>query len=221
YPEPCMLEVKKLNYSIVYSDDNILVVDKPVSVEVIRDEGTDLTQSIILDYGFKFLKPMHRLDKNTRGLVIFAKNERAYDELFEAFKNRTISKFYLALVRGIVSKKSETLIGFISKNSENTAIISDKPCKGFEKIITSYKVLKRRENTTLLEIELVTGKYHQIRAHMAYYGYPLVGETRYAREVAREGREQKLISYKIVFHFTEGQFLYYLNGKVIELKVSL
>lgn len=123
--------------------------------------------------------PCHRLDRNTSGLVLFAKNENALNILLEKFKNKEISKFYKCKVYGIPKKNSATLEAYLFKDNKKSIVyIYDKPKTGSVKIITSYKILKTdsKQNTSTLEVELHTGKTHQIRAHLAHIGYPIIGD---------------------------------------------
>ena len=221
---PTDLENIKMKFDIIYEDENILVIDKPSNIEV---EGENSITEIIHN---KFEKcefkpmPCHRLDRNTRGLLIFAKNEESLKILLEKFKKHEIEKHYLALVYGHPIKKSERLEAYLFKDNKKAQVyISDSFKKGYQKIITTYTVLeKRRDNTSLLDVEIETGKTHQIRAHLAHRGYQIIGDGKYGKnEINKKFNKkyQMLYSYKLKFNFkSESGILEYLKGK--EIKIS-
>lgn len=123
--------------------------------------------------------PCHRLDRNTTGLIIFAKNQLSLKILLEKFKNHEITKLYKCKVYGTFNKKQAILKSYLFKDSKKSIVyISDKSEKGFKEIITEYKVLEQNneKNYSILEITLHTGKTHQIRAHLAHIGHPIIGD---------------------------------------------
>ena len=169
---------KSFNLDIVYEDSNILVVNKPAELEVVSN-NSERTLTNILKEKYSFIEPCHRLDRNTTGLVIFAKNKEALDIILDKFKNLEIEKHYKCTVYGISKKDKETLTAYLFKDTKKSMVyISLEPKTGYRKIVTSYEVLKRNKNnnTSILDITLHTGRTHQIRAHLAYVGYPIIGD---------------------------------------------
>ena len=206
------------NFSIVYEDDFILVADKPINLEVTGENS--LTTS--LEKNYFFIKPCHRLDRNTTGLVLFAKSQEALDILLDKFKHHEIEKHYLATIYGRMPKHQDRLEAYLFKDNKKSLVyISDVPKKGYQKIITSYKVIKENtnDNTSVLDINLETGRTHQIRAHLAHIGFPIIGDGKYGRNEINKKFKQKtqlLESYSLKFNFkTESGILAYLNGTEI------
>lgn len=221
---PKELEDVKIEVDIIYEDENILVINKPANIEVTGiNSVTEIINKQYANCEFR-PQPCHRIDRNTTGLVMFAKNEEALRILLEKFKKHEIEKHYLALVYGIPNKKEERLESYLFKDQKKSQVyISDTFKKGYQKIITKYTVLeKRKNNTALLDVEIETGRTHQIRAHLSHIGYPIIGDGKYGKnEINKQfGKKyQMLCSYKLKFHFqSESGILSYLKGKEIELK---
>lgn len=218
---------KKIPLDIIYEDENILIVNKPKGIEVLNSDNISSLTDIIQTYfnkkeGFPF--PCHRLDRNTSGLVLYAKNPEALTILNEKVKNHEILKFYQCTVIGILKDKENTLTDYLFKDSKEAVVyINSVPKPGYRKIITSYRVIKEdiKNNLSVLEVQLLTGRTHQIRAHLAYIGHPILGDGKYGiNEINKKfnKKTQELISYKLVFNFkTDSGILNYLNGKEIEL----
>ncbi len=216
-------DAELLHFEDVYEDENILVVFKKRGIETVSETGQSLIDEIKVKKDMKVFA-VHRLDRNTQGLVIFAKNETAKVELDVGFKNRTFEKFYLAEVFGRVENDSEKLKAYLKKHSNKSFVeISDSKAPGYEQIQTNYKLLKQNEQTAILEVELVTGKTHQIRAHLAHIGHFIIGDDKYGNsQINRKmGKKyQNLIAFKLKLHFLENSSLYYLDKKVFEIETK-
>ena len=213
-----------INLDIIYEDDNIIIINKPINIEVTgKDSLTEIIHKKYLNCGFLPM-PCHRLDRNTSGLVLFAKNQLSLDILLNKFKNHEIEKHYLALVYGIPKEKSNQMEAYLFKDRVKSMVyISDIYKKGYSKIITSYHVVEEyTNNTSLLDVEIKTGKTHQIRAHLAHISHPIIGDGKYGiNEINKKMgfKYQNLISYKLKFNFTsDAGILNYLNGKEILLQ---
>ena len=206
----------KNSLQIVYEDNFIILVNKPSEIEVTGENS--IHTLLEKQYSFK-VYPCHRLDRNTTGLVLFAKTEEALSVLLKKFQNGEIEKHYACHVYSIPKDKSKTLNGYLFKDSKKSVVyISDIPKKGYKTIITSYTVLQEfNDNTAILDINLHTGRTHQIRAHLAHIGYPIIGDGKYGiNDINKKYHTQfqRLCSYKMKFCFKEDTtILNYLNNK--------
>lgn len=207
---------------IVYEDENILVINKPSGIEVLDDLDNNLTKLIQDKYSMNnnFPYPCHRLDRNTSGLIVYAKNSQTLDILNDKIEKHEIQKFYKCTVVGIPNKKEATLTDYLFKDSKKSIVyIISTPKQGYKKIITSYKVIEenKKDNLSILEVQLHTGRTHQIRAHLAYIGHPILGDGKYGiNEINKKfnKKSQELTAYKLVFNFkTDAKLLEYLNQK--------
>ena len=221
---------------IVYEDENIILVDKKQGLLVHPDknEYTNTLIARIQHYLYKkgeydpqnenSFRPAlaNRIDRNTGGIVIAAKNAEALRILCDKIKLRELDKRYLAVVHGVPKQKTALLEGFLEKNEEkNQVFLSKKRGDNSKSIKTKYTVLQSKNNLSLLEIELITGRTHQIRAHMAAIGHPLLGEGKYSKSNDKKlgFDKQALYSYSLQFDFkTDAGILNYLNGKRFTVK---
>ncbi len=220
------------NIDIVYEDNNILLANKKQGLLVHPDKneyGDTLIariQHYLYDKGEydpsceNSFRPAlaNRIDRNTGGIVIAAKNAEALRILCDKIKCREIDKRYLTVVHGTPKQKSATLEGFLEKNEDkNKVYLLKNKTENARTIKTKYTVLQSENNLSLLEIELITGRTHQIRAHMSSIGHPLLGDGKYGKlknDKKLGFNKQALYSYKLTFDFTtDAGILNYLNGK--------
>ena len=231
--------VPKLNASfpnIIYEDENILLADKPAGISVHDDDfgGETLIAQILSYLSSKgewnpeeensFIPALcNRIDRNTSGIVIAAKNAEALRIMNDKIKNRELSKYYLCVVSGRLTPASGTLKGYIFKDAkQNRVYVRQNPCPGAKTAITKYKTLKTNDRLSLVECELITGRTHQIRAQMANAGHPLIGDGKYGKNADNKAfgmKHQALCSYKLVFDFkTPSGCLEYLNRQTFVIK---
>ena len=217
---------------IVYEDENILLLNKRPGISVHEDEKGSTNTLITHIQAYLYQKGEYnpndeqsfapalcnRIDRNTGGIVIAAKNAKTLRVMNEKIKKREIDKFYLAAIHGIPKKKSDTLTAFLRKDSEKNIvkIYDTNPPRDAKRIITKYNVIASKSGLSLIEVELLTGRTHQIRAHMAHIGHPLLGDGKYGinkSDKAQGYKYQALYSYRLRFSFTGDEtHLEYLNG---------
>lgn len=234
--EPIKREVGLCDISaeinVIYEDENILLIDKPAGLVVHEDNDNSVDTLInrVLSYLYQkgeyvperensFVPALvNRIDRNTSGIVIAAKNAEALRILNQKVRDREIQKLYLCAVIGTPKPGAATLTAYLKKLAdENRVIISDKKLDGFLTIKTKYCVTDTNGELSLVEVDLLTGRTHQIRAHFAHIGHPLLGDGKYGNNAVNKryhAKTQALCAFKLVFKFTtDAGALEYLNGR--------
>lgn len=222
---------------IVYEDENIMLLDKKVGLLSHPDE-TEYNDTLITrikrylyekgEYDPKdensFTPALvNRIDRNTGGIVIAAKNAESLRILNQKLKDRELEKYYLCIVHGYLDKKSGTLFGWLIKDEKKNKVkVFTKEMSDSKQIKTKYNVLSEKDGLSLVEVELLTGRTHQIRAHFSSIGHPLLGDGKYGTNALNKTlgyKKQFLYSYRLRFAFTtEAGALDYLNGKSFEVR---
>lgn len=201
----------KPSHDIVYEDDNLLIADKYSGV---TSEG--------LFYELSPLIPVHRLDRNTEGLIVLAKSQHIADELISAFKERKVEKTYLCVAKNAFASRSAKLHGYLKKDAQKARVsVYDRDIGGCEGIFTEYRVIEELGDVALVEVTLHTGKTHQIRAHLAHIGCPVLGDEKYGDGTLNKkyGVKRQLLVAKYL-RFSVGGDLDYLGGRVFESRFS-
>ncbi|MBP5177681.1 MAG: RluA family pseudouridine synthase [Clostridia bacterium] len=202
-------------YSTVYEDDMILIVDKNKGVT-----SENLFERLKNDFGEVYF--CHRLDRNTDGIMVFAKTDEAYRAIVEGFKKRDFDKIYLATVYGVFDKKHEVLTAYLTKDAENSVVrVTDERAVGSRLIRTEYLVIDEQADRSTVLVRLLTGRTHQIRAHLKHAGHFILGDGKYG--VNRINKAFKidmlmLTSVKITLSFDNDSPLSYLDGKTFVKK---
>ena len=206
---------------IVYEDAHVLLINKPQGIPSQNEDrpfegDSALTRSLayLATHGEKTdcVRLCHRLDVQTGGLLLFAKDDEAFESAMRAFSERTFRKFYTCRVKGCPAKQEAVLHAWLRKDAQISRVsVTDYPARGALDIMTGYRVLQAEENA-LLEVELMTGRTHQIRAHLAHIGHPILGDDKYGDRMLNRKlgvRRQQLWATRLVFQ-AEGA-LSYLN----------
>ena len=209
--EVCYFLTKKQEekpaFHLVYEDDNVLIVDKESGVN-----SEAVFAALRRERECYFI---HRLDRNTQGLMAFALNAKTEAVLLQAFQDRKVEKKYHALCVGDFAVKAATLTAYLQKDADRSLVrVYDAPKKGAEQIITQYQVLGKTGDFTQVEVILHTGKTHQIRAHLAHIGCPILGDMKYGDTAVNKAYKlarQCLVAKYLRFNL-DGEWAY-LNEK--------
>ena len=211
----------KPSHTVVFEDENIYIADKFSGVS---------SEGLFFELSTKgAIYAVHRLDRNTVGLILFAKNAETEEEMKKAFKERTVTKIYRAVCKNCFKSDKGVLTGFLVKNAQSAQVKifrTEKEAFGYGEplpVRTGYRVLKTSGDRALVEVELFTGRTHQIRAHMSSVGCPVLGDTKYGDKLFNKkysAARQQLVAKFIRFAF-EGGALEYLDKKSFESSFDL
>lgn len=222
--------------NVVYEDKNIIIVNKPVGL-LCHDDDKQTTSDTLINRIKKYLVEKgeydyqkenhfsptlaHRIDRNTAGLVVAAKNHDSSVSLNKIFKEHNLSKHYLALLYGIIPNKKDVIHLYIKDNNDGLVSISKKIKTGYKEAICEYCVQEYIKNKfSLVDIKLITGRKHQIRASFNFLNYPIVGEKKYISKNINKDQRYKyqcLVAYKLQFNiFDKNDILFYLNNKTFQ-----
>ena len=208
--------------NLIYEDDKILVVNKPQGLEcATRDKSSENTYSLEEILADKNAIVIHRLDRLTEGIVILAKNKQVAKDFERFFRERKVFKFYKAYVYG--KPRDEGIkTAYLKKDEKLSKVtISDSPLDGYKEIITEFKIEKSNDKYSLLDINLHTGRTHQIRGYFSHIGCPIIGDKKYSKntsDLEKEYAGYYLTAYKISFNL-DGEYTH-LNEKTFEISPS-
>lgn len=201
---------------VIYKNNQLIAFNKPAGVPVQADKTGDKS---LLQLGEIFTKsrlyPIHRLDRPATGVILFAKTKTAISSLSDQFKQRTVDKTYLAVVKDLPPEKSGTVRHFIKKNQKNNrSDVSLEETPGSQVAELKYRVIGSSDNYHLLEIELLTGRHHQVRAQLAAMGCPIKGDVKYGSRRGNKDRSIHLHAWKLAFRHP-------VSGERVELMAEL
>jgi RluA family pseudouridine synthase len=210
---------EEFSIEVVYEDDQLIVLNKPAGM-VVHPTKNYQNHTLANGLAYHFLRqgltipirPLHRLDKDTSGLVVFAKNPIADDALTRQLMNGKLKRKYLAIVWGVLDKQQDTIDLPIQRLSDHPTQRAVRPSG--QRAVTHYRVIKRWPSATMLELSLETGRTHQIRTHLAHIGHPLIGDSLYGGESFAGFKRQALHAAKVTF-------MHPLTAKQVSLSVPM
>lgn len=216
------LEQKKVEISKVYEDDNIVVIDKPYGIPSHPDTNNEysVVNWIEDNYSGNQLPALcHRLDRNTSGLMVIAKNRQVLNEMLKYMSRKAIKKKYLCITKKVDLPRSGVLVHYLKKDSKKSKVyISDLPSEGYSEIVARYKIIRDKDDLLLVDVEIETGKTHQIRAQLAHVGLCILGDSKYGDWKLNKKYNasiQCLCAYYLKFDIGKKGVLRYLDGKKI------
>ncbi|BCS80994.1 RluA family pseudouridine synthase [Anaerocellum diazotrophicum] len=221
--EERFLEYKKVEILKVYEDDNIVVIDKPYGIPSHPDSNNEysVVNWIEDNYSSKEELPQlcHRLDRNTAGLMIVAKNRQVLSEMLKYMSRRAIIKKYLCITKKADLSESGVLVHYLKKDSKKSKVyISDFPQDGYSEVVTAYKIVRQKDDLQLVDVEIKTGKTHQIRSQLAHVGLCILGDNKYGDwklNKKYKAEMQALCAYYLKFEIGKKGVLRYLDGQKI------
>ena len=206
----------KISDTVLYKNNQVIAFNKPPSLSVQPDKTEEKS---LLDLGEIYCKSrlqvLHRIDRPASGIVLFGKTPKATKVLNEQFQSRSIKKTYLAVVKTAPAKREGKLVHYLTKNSKyNKSYCSLEPKKGAKEAVLSYKIVANSDNYHLLEIEIATGRHHQIRAQLAAIGSPIKGDVKYGAKRGNKDRSIHLHAWKL-------SFTHPVNNQLVELEAEV
>ncbi|MBQ2990945.1 MAG: RluA family pseudouridine synthase, partial [Clostridia bacterium] len=208
---------------VVFEDEHVLLINKPQGLQS-QNEDNPLAGDSALTRAKAYLEGRgektdqlhlcHRLDVQTGGLLLLVKDDEAFESAMHAFAQRTFRKYYTCRVKGCPARREATMHAFLRKDNQIARVaVTDYPARGAMEIVTAYRVVREQEHA-VLEVELITGRTHQIRAHLAHIGHPILGDDKYGDRMLNRSlgvKRQQLWATRLVVQ-AEGA-LSYLNGR--------
>ncbi|GGA72695.1 RluA family pseudouridine synthase [Ornithinibacillus halotolerans] len=198
-----------MNLSILYEDNHLLLVEKPVNIPVQADNSGDLDFLTMLkeDIKVRYQKPgnvylglVHRLDRPVGGVMVFAKTSKAASRLSDMLRRRVIERNYLAVVHGKIDQKNGQLVHYLFKDKRKNHVYAvSKDHNQAKKAVLEYEVIDSKDNLSLLSVNLITGRPHQIRVQLSTIGHPLYGDQKYGKHLNKVGQQIALWAHSIHF----------------------